>query len=57
MEQSPIHEIHEIYEMLQEAKKYSLEAEVIRSALESMKFNPDQSIVIAMLDGLNEWIK
>lgn len=57
MEQSPTHEVNEIYKMLQTAKKYGLEAEVIWSALESMKFNPNQSVIIAMLDGLNEWIR
>jgi hypothetical protein len=57
MEESPVHEVNEIHEILQTAKKYSLEAEVVWSALESMKLNPDQTIVAAMMDGLNEWIR
>ena len=57
MKESPVHEVNEIHEMLQTAKKYSLESEVVWSALESMKLNPDQTIVAAMMDGLNEWIR
>ena len=57
MEESPVHEVNEVYEILQTARKYGLESEVVWSALDSMKSNPDQTIVMAMLDGLNEWVR
>ena len=46
-----------IYEALQEAKKYGLEAEVIWSALNYVKNNPNQSLIEATHYGLREWIK
>jgi len=46
-----------INEALQEARNYGLEVEVIKSALNSMKTNPNQSTTDAMQSGLNEWIK
>ena len=46
-----------INEALQEARNYGLEVEVIKSALNSMKSNSNQSVVEAMQSGLNEWIK
>ena len=57
MEESPVHEVNEVDEMLQTARIYGLESEVVWSALDSMKSNPDQTIVRAMLDGLNEWVR
>lgn len=46
-----------INEALQEAKKYGLEAEVIWSTLNSIKNNPNQSLMEAIHHGLGEWIK
>ncbi len=43
--------------MLQEAKEYNLETEVVWSALETMKCNSKLTVVEAMQSGLNEWIK
>ena len=50
-------EIKAIYSMLQEAKEYGLETEIIWSALNSLKSDSTQTVVEAMSDGLNEWIK
>jgi hypothetical protein len=50
-------DVKAIFEIFTEAKKYGLEAEVVWSALESMKSNPTQTTVEAMMDGLNEWVK
>ena len=50
-------EIKAIHSILQEAKEYGLEAEVIWSALNSLKNNPTQTPIEAMENGMNEWIK
>jgi hypothetical protein len=50
-------EIKAIYSMLQEAKEYGLETEVVWSALNSLKSDPTQTVVEAMSDGVDEWIK
>lgn len=50
-------DLQTIYTILQEAKEYGLETEVILSALQSMKGNPNQSLTEAMHTGMGEWIK
>ena len=50
-------ELTTIHSVLSEAKEYGLETEVIWSALNSLKNNPTQTIVEAMENGINEWIK
>jgi hypothetical protein len=57
LKQMVMDEIKAIHPILQEAKKYGLETEVIWSALNSLKNNPTQTIVEAMENGMNEWIK
>jgi hypothetical protein len=41
--------------MLSIAKGYGLECEVVASALEYMKANPDCNIIDAIQAGLSEW--
>jgi hypothetical protein len=50
-------ELKAIHSILSEAKKYGLETEVIWSTLNSLKSDPTQTIVEAMENGMNEWIK
>ena len=50
-------ELEAILSLLSKAKEYNLETEVVWSALNSLKNNPTQTIVEAMENGMNEWIK
>lgn len=50
-------ELEAIHSILSEAKEYNLETEVVWSALNSLKNNSTQTIVEAMENGMNEWIK
>lgn len=50
-------ELQAIGQALQEAKRYGLEAEIVWSALDSMKANPNQSLIEAIYYGMSEWIK
>lgn len=50
-------EIDQIYEMLVKASAYGLEAEVVMSALMSMRRDPNQTLLEAMQAGMEEWIK
>ena len=50
-------ELQVIGQVLQEAKEWGVETEVVWSALESMKRNPNQSLAEAIYDGMSEWIK
>ena len=46
-----------INELLDEAKKYSLEGDVVYWALKVMKQNPSISIREAIFEGFNEFVK
>ena len=50
-------EFEAIHSILSKAKEYNLETEVVWSALNSLKNNPTQTIIEAMENGMNEWIK
>ena len=46
-----------IIEALQYVRKYGFEAEVVLTALQTMKNNPNQSIQEAFEFGIDEWIR
>ena len=46
-----------IIEALQYVRKYGFEAEVVLTALQTMKNNPNQSIQEAFEFGVSEWIR
>lgn len=47
--------MEDIADMLELAREYGLEAEVVYSALEAMKANPDLETEDALAEGLLEW--
>jgi len=50
-------DINFVSSLVSQANAHDLEAEVVLSALQAMKENPNQSIQDAMATGFNEWIK
>lgn len=50
-------ELSAVLHILNEAKKYELEVEIVHSALKLLKNNSDLSITDALWIGRNEWIK
>lgn len=46
-----------IIEALEYVRKYGFEAEVVLTALQAMKNNPNQSIQEAFEFGIDEWIR
>jgi hypothetical protein len=52
-----IDELLVVADLLDEAKKYGLEAEVVYFALKYMKKNSDLSIIEAITYGYDEWVK
>lgn len=52
-----LEELHEIDNILQEAKKWQLEWEVINSAVQYLKENRQANVTEAFRYGYYEWIK
>ena len=50
-------ELSAVLHILNEAKMYNLEVEIVHSALKLMKGDSDLSIADALWIGRNEWIK
>lgn len=50
-------ELSAVLHILNEAKKYGLEVEIVHSALKLMKKNNNLSIADVLWIGRNEWIK
>jgi len=50
-------DISQIQNLVYQALDFDLEAEVVYAALRAMKDNPNLSIVDAMQQGFNEWVK
>ena len=50
-------ELSAVLHILNEAKMYNLEVEIVHSALKLLKNNSDLSITDALWIGRNEWIK
>lgn len=57
MKTKPTQELTAVLHILNEAKKYNLEVEIIHSALKLMKNDNNLSVADALWTGRNEWIK